>query len=89
MIPRSPSGRYVDWDAIIQRAKAQPGRWVIRYNDVSVRLVRRVNARSHPALRMEGGRLEAKAINQYVDEHGVRKGDVYIRYTPDAGGALP
>ena len=83
-LPRSPSGRYIDWPVIVEAARRKPGWWVLRYNDVSQSVARAIDNRSTAALRLEDGKLEAEMINRYVDEHGLRRGDMYVRYIPYA-----
>lgn len=62
-----------------------PEVWFIRLPDAPARLVRTVHDRSHPALHLREGRIEAKITNGYVDDGGHRRGIVYLRYTTSSG----
>lgn len=69
----------------------------MRLSNERVRLLQTVRHRRHRALHIQGGRIEARAINIYTDEMGVRRGDVYLRYIEEnhdqeahnAGGSTP
>lgn len=52
-------------------------------NDVPARVVRTVENRSAPELHMPDGRVEAALLHPYTDTMGRRRGDVYLRYTPN------
>jgi hypothetical protein len=68
----------------------------VRLGNERVRLLQIVKHRRHRSLRITGGRIEARAINIYTDEMGVRRGDVYLRYIEEnheeahpPGGSTP
>lgn len=84
MPDRSPSGRYTDWSAVVRRLRRAPGRRERTFVNVPVSVARTIRQRRHPDLRFEGGHLEAEVLNEYVDDVGTKRGDVYVTYIQDA-----
>lgn len=79
---RSPSGRYHDWGAIVATLRSHPGVWIIHLPNEPARLQRTVRERSHPALHLDDGVVEARLLHRYVDALGQVKGDVHLRFVP-------
>jgi hypothetical protein len=79
---RSPSGRYWDWAQIVAQCRARPGSWVVRLPNEPARLVRTIRDRSAPELHLDDGVIEVVIQNEYRDEWGGRRGDLYLRFAP-------
>jgi hypothetical protein len=79
---RSSSGRFYDWETIINQLRARPGVWLVRLPDRPARLVRSIQEKSAPELHITDGTIEAQIVNEYTDAKGTRRGDVYVRYIP-------
>lgn len=77
----SPSGRYHQWDLIVEDLRATPNTWAVRLTDVPARLARTVWDRSAPELHLSDGVIEAKLVNSY-ELNGKRRGDLYLKYSP-------
>ncbi len=82
MSRRSPSGRYLDWPAIIEQARLMPGVWQVLLPDEPQRLVTHIRYRRHPALRRDDGHLEARIAHVYTSESGARRGNISVRWVP-------
>lgn len=80
---RSASGRYILWSHVVAEARKHPGAWVVRLVDQPQRLLYNVRHRAHPDLRLEDGVLEATIVNTYRSPMGAKRGDVYLRFTPN------
>lgn len=76
---RSSSGRYYDWPGIIAHLRTIPGRWSLELDDVPRTTLSTVRSRRHPALHLEGVRVEAQLRNEYVSSIGQARGDLYLR----------
>src|SRR5688572_17411455 len=79
---RSPSGRYWEWDQIVRQCRARPGSWIVRLPNEPARLVRTVRDRSAPELHLDDGVIEVQIKNEYRDEWGRKRGDLYLRFVP-------
>lgn len=79
---RSKGGRLWRWGEIVAECRALPGAWAVRLPNEPRRLLRTIRERSAPELRLDDGKLEAVIRNQYRDEMGRLRGDIYIRFTP-------
>ena len=80
---RSASGRYLDWLAIIERARRLPNSWWLAESNVPTATVRAVNERRHIDLKnVTGGRLQAQARNVYMNDDDRERCDFFIRFVP-------
>jgi hypothetical protein len=74
---------YYRWDETVAKLRRNPGKWVRTHDDVpfksSLRIVR---LKKHPALVIRDGVIEAEMDNQYLDENGLVRGILWMRYTP-------
>jgi hypothetical protein len=77
---RSPSGRYILWAELVAEARRRPGKRQLLLPDEPVRLATTIRQRSHPDLHLSDGRLEVEVTAAAVDELGVRRGNLYVRY---------
>lgn len=94
MIERSPSGRYIRWQPIIDKLSWAPESWCYRLIDEPVRIARNIEERSSPALHLpEPWRIQTRIVNPYVDAYGIRRGDIWLRLTKlsslPEGGSIP
>lgn len=82
---RSPSGRYVDWRALLADAARAGGRWLTAFRDSPTSLVRDIRQRRPaPLAARTDGRLVAQARNTYENENtGTEYGDIYVRWTTE------
>lgn len=78
------SGRYWDWAAMIAEMRSRPGSWAVRMPNTSTRIARVVKERGHPLLRLDDGLVEVLVLNEYRTGLGGKRGDVYLRFTPNA-----
>lgn len=79
---RRGGGRFYDWPAILSRARAAPGRWVLAVGDAPASLVKHIRKRRSPELESVEGSIEVQLVNPYSDANDNRRGAVYIRLTP-------
>lgn len=80
---RTPSGRYYDWPEIIRRARAAGGRFQLLIPNAPQSVVKTIRLRRAAALRLDDGHLEAYARDEYRDEDGNRRANVYVRFVSD------
>ena len=79
---RSPSGRYLNWPAIIEQAQRVPGVWQVLLPDEPERLVTHIRYRRHPDLRRDDGHLDARIGQVYTSESGNSRGNISVRWVP-------
>lgn len=83
---RSPSGRFIDWPAVVAAARNKPSVEQLLLPNAPAHLAKYVRLRRHPALELADGTLTARVAQTYEDEDGTVRGNVFICYTP--GGIL-
>lgn len=76
--------RYVDWPAVVARLQGKPGIWERAFLDHPTSIARTVRERRHPALHLDGGRIEVAVQHEY-DDGARRRGDILLRYVPEQG----
>lgn len=81
-----PPRNHYDWPAIIELARADDGRWRMRFPNSPLRLAKRIRLRQHPDLRQPDGRLEVMVLNEYRRPGDQPYGDIWVRWvaTPTA-----
>lgn len=77
---RSPGGRILRWQKIIEACRAAPGVWIVQLPNERTRLVGTIRNKLHPLLRLDDGELEAVALNQHRSMDGTWHGDIYVRF---------
>lgn len=78
---RSPSGRYVDWAALVHAARAAGGRWVFAFANAPASMVRDIRQKRSLHLHHPAGELVAEARNRYENpDTGTDYADVYVRW---------
>jgi hypothetical protein len=89
--PPTPAEHAVDWYAVAELARANPGQWVLHPDLENHPHTRSANMtayrRRNDALRALGGKLETLVRNgvSYQASNNVRryKGDLWLRWTED------
>lgn len=80
---RSETGRYWRWSEIVDRARAEPGRFQLLLPDAPRSVVKTIRLRRTRELLLDDGRLEAYARDEYKDRDGIRRANVYVRFVSD------
>jgi hypothetical protein len=80
MTTRSPSGRFIHWTEIIRKCKRADGGWLLFFSNQSTRTAAAVRLKRHPDLRRDDGELQVRVTSRYVDEAGVERGDLWLRW---------
>lgn len=81
--PRSASGRYLDWNLIIERAREAGGRWMLLEAGAPARLDKTIRLKQARQLRaLKGERLESRIVNKHR-HMGSDRGDLYVRMSPE------
>jgi hypothetical protein len=72
------------WREIVNFARARPGMWVQHRDllDAPARTLGRIRGRNHPDLQVEDGAWEVRSSNEYEDEYGTRRCDIWLRFVP-------
>lgn len=65
---------------MIRQARQVPGEWVLALPNERVTLARSIRQRRHPDLRSPVGRLEVQTRLVYVDEFGVKRANLYVKW---------
>lgn len=83
--------RTYPWAVILDTSRERPGKWWRHTSliDAPARTVGRIRGRNHPDLRVDDGVLEARITNEYQDELGTKRGDIWVRFVPHRGVVLP
>jgi hypothetical protein len=85
---RSRTGRFIAWRVIIARLQQKPMSWERTFPDAPAKRAESVRLRRHPDLVREDGRLEALKLNQYADDEGRERADVWLRWVPSSADTV-
>lgn len=85
-----PPKRYVkgkhDWQSVVVRLLANPGRWILADSDVSTSTAWRAGKGGIAALNRIGGKVESRHRDTRLEDGArgtSRYGDLWLRWTPD------
>ncbi len=87
---KEPPKRFVkgkhDWQEVVERLRANPGRWILADVNVSTSTVWRAGKGGIAALNRLGGSVESRHRDTHMEDGArgtSRYGDMWLRWTPD------